>query len=184
MATIGINEAVENLKSMFPDMSSDSILIALKANSIILHIIENNLNMTIDFLLSHPEDKAKKFEESVIAPSESKNEDAKIDPDLLLAMELKNEEMTSQNRPKKKVIQAPEIPRPQEPVMEGKEYVFIHSKPAGTFVCMYPELLLKEDIKTIPNAVSAVKPPLKTEVKTEVKKDIEGLNPEEFEDFN
>ena len=136
--------------------------------------------MTIDFLLSHQEDKAKKFEQSVIAPSESKNEDEKIDPDLLLAMELQNEEMKSQERPKAKVIQAPEVPRPQEPVMEGKQYIFIHSQPAGTFVCMYPELLLKEDIKTIPNAVPAVKPP----VKTEVKKDIEGLNPEEFESFN
>ena len=122
------------------------------------------MSAAIDSLLSHEADKAKK--------AESKNEENKMDPDMLLAMELQREEFEENPKPKMAPKKTKTVP--QESTVEGKQYIFAHAKPVGTFVCMYPELLLKEDI---PYSIFSSK----SSPKSENKKDIEALSPEEFE---
>eukprot|EP00826_Nyctotherus_ovalis_P058552 TRINITY_DN8055_c0_g8_i1.p3 TRINITY_DN8055_c0_g8~~TRINITY_DN8055_c0_g8_i1.p3 ORF type:complete len:127 (+),score=51.19 TRINITY_DN8055_c0_g8_i1:247-627(+) len=123
------------------------------------------MDATIDFLISHEADKAKK------AAPEIKEEENKMDPDMLLAMELQKEEFEA--RPRARAVPQKTDSKPQETTVEGKQYVFTHPRPVGTFVCMYPELLLKEDVpKTQGGEFFAGH---------EGKKDIEALKPGEFE---
>ena len=147
MTTITIDEAINNLKAMFPNMAEESIIIALKANSKITYNIGNNLQTTIDFLLSHEAEKAITLETEVTSEM-SKTGTKKPDSDLLMAIELQKEEMETMSAMKVPQIESSpnNIPMMQEEVVEGEEYIIAHKNPVGTFVCMYPELINKEDM--------------------------------------
>ena len=98
---------------------------------------------------------------------ENKKTEEKLDPDLLLAMELQKEEMEAQKKEQKqKPAKNPpkkDSKKVSEPApFERKEYTFALKSPIPTFVCMYPELLtkVKANTQTAVTAQSAPAAPI------------------------